>query len=495
MEKPNRFKVVIPSTLRVGEEFEVRVKAVGPVRDAPWGSFPESQTDPLMGRYNRSPRGIHLKDDVPLGWTGVVEVDGTCGLVGPDHLFLGGSDVGNWSPATGEWLSKLPRPVGRFGGFKFAEPGYGRVVVRDPETGALGVSNPAEVVEGEPEYRLYWGDLHCQTFFSDGLRCPEELYVFARDEGMLDVFGLADHDFGLTPAQWRYFVEVTNAFYRPGEFVTIVGYEWTSNRYGHRNLHFPGDWGPLLRCTDEDGHTLEGIREWARRHGALLIPHHSANAVMGCDWDYGWDPETERLVEIYSIWGNSERPAREGNPRPIRVTGGERGGQHVLDALDLGYRFGFVGGGDTHDGRPGDELHTLQREPEAYKDLWRQGIMGVWARSLTRRGIWEALWARRVYATTNVRLLLWTTVCGAPMGSEIRWSGPRRGTVRAAGEVPISRVEVVRNRKTIAEVRPEEEIISWTWEDAFEGPAYYYVRITQGDGEMAWSSPVWVTSG
>ena len=490
MQEPLRFKVVVPSVLKVGEEFCVRVKAVGQVRDAPWVAYGEFGADPMAGRYNLSPRGIRMKDDVPLGWTGVVEVEGNCGLRGPDHLSLGRSG-GNWS-SSGEWLRKLPRPLGKFCGFKFTEPGVGRLVLREPRTGAVGVSNPAEVVEYEPTYRLYWGDLHCQTFFSDGLGCPEELYRFAEEEGMLDIFGLADHDYGLTDAQWRYFVEVTNSSYWPGEFVTIVGYEWTSRKYGHRNVHFPGEWGPLLRCTDEEGSTLERIRDLARTHGAILIPHHSANATMGCDWDYGWDPETEKLVEIYSIWGNSERPASEGNPSPIRVSGGEREGRHVLDALDRGYRFGFVGGGDTHDGRPGDELHTLQEEPKDYRLLWRQGTMGVWARSLTREGIWEALTSRRVYATTNTRLLLWTTVCGAPMGSEVECPGPRRVEVKALGEAPISRIEVVRNRRVVAEVGPGREEVSWSWEDAFSGPAYYYVRITQEDGGMAWSSPVWV---
>jgi len=488
--QPKTFRVIIPSTLRVGEEFRIKVKAVGGVRDAPWGAYPEGSDDPMLGRYNLSPRGLRMKDDVPLGWRGVLEVEGTCGLVGPDHVHLG-SESGNFNPATGEWLAKLPRPVGAFEGFKFTEPGCGRVTLRNPGTGAVGVSNPAEVVEEGPEFRLYWGDLHCQTFFSDGLRCPEELYEFAKEEGMLDIFGLADHDYGLSQLQWRYFVEVTNSFYRPGEFVTIVGYEWTSDRYGHRNLHFPGDWGQLLKCTEKEGHTLERIREHARRNGALLVPHHTANFKMGCSWDQGWDPECERLVEIYSVWGNSERPSSEGNTRPIRVSGGEREGQHVLDALDRGYRFGFIGGGDTHDGRPGDELHTLQ-EREDYKLLWRQGIMGVWARELTREGVWEALWARRVYASSNCRILLWVTVCDAPMGSELRCSGPRRMAVRALGEGPISLLEVVRNRRTIAELRPHQETVSWSVEDTFAGPAYYYVRVTQEDGEMAWSSPVWV---
>src|SRR5205085_10976384 len=35
--------------------------------------------------------------------------------------------------------------------------------------------------------------------------------------------------------------------------------------------------------------------------------------------------------------------------------------------------------------------------------------------------------------------------------------------------------------------------VSFTWADnAFNGAAYYYVRVTQTDGQQAWGSPIWV---
>lgn len=44
------------------------------------------------------------------------------------------------------------------------------------------------MVEENPHHRIFGGDIHSQTFFSDGLRCPEELYTFARDEAFVDFF-------------------------------------------------------------------------------------------------------------------------------------------------------------------------------------------------------------------------------------------------------------------------------------------------------------------
>lgn len=214
---------------------------------------------------------------------------------------------------------------------------------------------------------------------------------------------------------------------------------------------------------------------------------------MGVNWELGHDPESERLVEIYSVWGNSERPAGEGNPRPIRTLKGEKDGQHVVDALRRGYRFGIIGGGDIQDGRPGDELHTLQKKPEHYALSWRQGIVGVWAPKLTRQAVFEALWNRRVFATTNVRVFLDFRVCGHPMGAQVRHIGPRPIAIRAASEVAIATIEIVKNGRDAMRIAPNQCDVVWNQMDAeTDAPAWYYARLTRADGEMAWSSPVWV---
>jgi hypothetical protein len=288
-------------------------------------------------------------------------------------------------------------------------------------------------------------------------------------------------------------VAVTNSFNQPRHFVTFVGFEWTHHVFGHRNIYYPGDFGPLLRCTDPRDGQLDRIYQVAHENGALVIPHHSANVTMGVDWSRGHDSECERLCEIYSIWGNSERGIDAGNPRPIRTLGGEKPGQHVVDALKRGYRFGFIAGGDIHDGRPGDELHWLQEQPEQYRLLWRQGIMGVWTTALTRQAVFEALWNRRVFASTNVRVYLDFSVCGAPMGSQVTTGVPRPIRVRAVSEKPIATVEIIRNGADWRVMKFNQQDVDCAVVDSdTTTPAWYYARVTRADGEMAWSSPVWV---
>ncbi len=474
--------VVAPSTLVVDEPFDVRLK----VLTTPYyvGAACYNPLPSVVGRYNTSPRGIRFMDNVPPHLSGRLLVDGGDGYLGPESVDL---DTGQGVYARDQ------RPIHRLSGITFATPGTKSIVVTDPQRGLSGVSNPIEVTAEPPTERLFWGDLHCPTFMSDGLRCPEELYAFARDEAFLDIFSLADHSESLTDRQWEYFTAVTNDFNDPGRFVTLVSLEWTSRRWGHRNVHYPGERGPCLRCDDPIYGELPNLYAAAREHGALVIPHHSANREMGVDWSLGHDPRVERLVEIHSVWGNSERPASAGNPLPIQNQGGEVEGQHVVDALRMGRRLGFVGGGDTHDGRPGDELHNRQDEPANYHLCRQQGLMGVWAPNLTRQAIFEALWKRRVYATTRVRVLLRFCAAGTPMGGETEVDGPFPVTVEAKSSTPIARVEIVQDGEDVASITPGTQAVHWREQlKVQDDESWVYARVTREDGEMAWSSPVWV---
>jgi hypothetical protein len=478
--EPVGLMIVAPSTVAVGEEFALGIKALCEPWFVPVQCF-EQRLPALVSRYNHSPRGIRYMDNAAERWDGVLEVEGPSG---PPRIPL--SDLHGTFPGD-------ERAIGRVEGFSFSEAGVHTVRLMDGSRGLMGESNPVVVSEKPPAERLWWGDLHSQTFFSDGLRCPEELYHFARHEAFLDIFAMADHSESLTDRQWEYFCAVTNDSNAPDEFATLIGFEWTNHWPGHRNCYYPGETGPIVRRGERTVEDLQVLYEVAREHNALLIPHHTANVRMGVEWEAGHDPEHERLVEIHSVWGNSERPEADGNPFPIRTLEGEQRGRHVIDALNAGYRLGFVGGGDIHDGRPGDELAGLQVTPEAYRHLRRQGIMGVWAPELSREAVFDALWERNCFATTNVRMPIRFSVCGARQGMAVRCEDERPIHLWAASEVPIARVTIVRGGEDWKTLETDEHVVDRRVEDVASGAAeHYYARIERADGWLGWSSPVWV---
>jgi hypothetical protein len=88
------------------------------------------------------------------------------------------------------------------------------------------------------------------------------------------------------------------------------------------------------------------------------------------------------------------------------------------------------------------------------------------------------------------------------MGDEFETDRPPSFEITAIGTAPIARVVVVRGvgkevPTYVYQAMPNEPNVSLRWTDerpAAGQTAYYYVRIEQADGKLAWASPRWVTS-
>jgi hypothetical protein len=186
--------------------------------------------------------------------------------------------------------------------------------------------------------------------------------------------------------------------------------------------------------------------------------------------------------EIVSCHGCYEHPGHSLGHR------GELEGQFVRENLDRGLRFGFVGASDGH-----GLLwhHGISRK----RDPFRTGLAAILAPRLTRRAVFDALRRRRCYATSGAKIGLSVSVDGAPMGSELRGARPRVLEARFRGTSRVDRIEVVTTggRSLDFEPRAGRGVVRLNVAlDPGAEWAYFYVRISQDDGEMAWSSPVWI---
>lgn len=481
--KPVGIHCVVPSTVAVGEPFTIKVKVLGPVRKIECSGSAYDRKPALHGPFNLNvSRKIQYHDNCLPEWSGQLSVDAGSTLSGPKDLVFDGEDQGVFPGDT--------RPIKVFSGFSFKSPGFHFVRLVDENSGIEGISNPIYVTEKEPEYRIFWGDPHWQTFFSDGIRCPEELYAFARDEAFLDFGAISDHMEAVTDWQWDYFKAVTNDFNETGKFVTLIGQEWTNHNPqngapGHRNIYYRGEDGPALRSNDPDCDTLEKL--WQNLDSLpdqdiLAIPHHSANVMMGVPWEQGWNPKYEKAVEIHSIWGSSEKHQDDGNTMPIEHCDGEIRGRHVVDALKLGYKFGFVGGGDIHDGRPGEPLH--ESRPPGPDRLWPCGYSAVLLPSLSRNSVFDAIKTGQTYATTQSRIFL-----KADFKEE---NGTLCLDLKTASEESIQEVAIVINGEDCQKLQPDDDkriLIRDNVEIPCQSGDFVYVRVTTGKGNLAWSSP------
>ncbi len=451
--------------------------------------------------------------------------------------------------------------IARTDAISFATPGLQYVTLTHRTSGERFVSNPVRVTADDPDEHVYWGDIHFHSKLSDGCGSPADGYRFGRDVMSLDVVACTDHDtmgFFIPPRlqrrrmHGRYFdrlCDVAAAFHEPGEFVTLFGYEWTKqpNVGGHINVYFDGvDDVALFDSMDDASNTYEKLfarlRDFNERGDgrALAIPHHTAEATFPFDFaatDY--DDEVAPLVEVYSQWGSSERPAADGNRHPVAMGQGEAAtpGHYVHDALRLGHRVGMLASSDFHGPMPGHSLlHAEPHLPSLAE--WRDGGVGwgliwrIWnepsypgglvafrAPELTRTAIFEALRSRRVYGTSQPhRILLDFEINGQAVGdngSVVRVNGPREPreiSLEIGGTAPIASAVLVKNTEDWRRVDGTDDpaaplstyTVETTWTDdgGITGVAWddergtdadvYSVRVRQADGGMAWAGPIWV---
>jgi len=338
-------------------------------------------------------------------------------------------------------------------------------------------------VEG---HHLYWGEIHCQSGLCDGTNSPAELYEYARGAAGLDFASVTSHDFELTARDWKEIEQATRLANRPGEFVTFLGYEWSGSpgQGGDNNVYFLDDEGPLLYCAarkcppawdpaegeiDKERSLADVVRELRGRR-FMIVPHCGGRR---CNLDF-YDQTCMPLFEIHSCHRNYEHVAHE--------------------AIERGLRFGFIGGSDDHRGAVGDSYPAArERFFSAYN-----GLVAVYAKELTRESLWEAFFARRVYATNGCRLALDVRLNGVVMGGEVTAAPdtPLELTVWTRLDRLLDRVEVLRGTELAATFvgdGNQVEEFECTFSDvARPGATAYYVRVRQTDGGTAWSSPIWV---
>jgi len=348
------------------------------------------------------------------------------------------------------------------------------------------VSNP--IVTSASDQRIYWSDLHGHSALSDGTGTPEDYFRYARDIAALDIAALTDHDhWGVLPLDenpdlQREIESQVRAFHQPGSFVTLAGYEWTSWIWGHRHVLYFEDADGLYSSIDERYDTPTKLWHVLRGRPAITVSHHSAGGPIATDWSIPPDPELEPVTEVVSVHGVSEAPDSPSviySPQP---------GNFVRDALERGYRFGFVGSGDSHDGHPG--LAHLASAGVG-------GVAAIFANELNRSAVLDAIRRRRVYATSGPRIYLRVALGTHPMGSAVpsaALSGeePVALYVKAIGTDTIRWIDIVRSG---AVSRIEVGDIKAVLLVPFASPKpgdYVYVRVIQEDGDLAWSSPIYL---
>ncbi len=360
---------------------------------------------------------------------------------------------------------------------------------------------------GEATFQRYFGQLHSHTQYSDGAGSLESALAYVKalpDNANVDFVAFTDHsnyfdsknnpnveaalyDTSLVkdsdPSHsWATYKNTVAAFNaaNAGKMVAIAGFEMTwSGGPGHINtFNTPGIVSrnnTTLNNKTKDAGLQAYYKLLSQTEGVDSISQFNhPGTTFGNFIDFGyWDAVVDTRMYMVEV-GNGEGQIGAGGYYPSYE-------QYIM-ALDKGWHVAPTNNQDNHKGKWGNANDA--------RDV-------ILTDDFTEDGIYAALRARRMYATEDKNLDLDYTVNGNMMGSiidvpeklnfEISFNDPDRTD-------SIAKVELVVNSGKVA----------YTWDSAADlakgsvsvelAPeyTYYFVRVTEGDGDLAVTAPVWV---
>ena len=350
-----------------------------------------------------------------------------------------------------------------------------------------GGCEPGEVTqvifteEFDFDWNLYFGQLHAHTDISNGAGSVEEAFQYASQVDGLDFFAVTDHsdsfdnaDMGAIDADgadisadWAAGKQAA-ASVTGEDFVGLFGFEMTwpeDKQLGHISTFNTPGW----QTRDQEAFT--------NVTAALENYYKALTAVPGSVSQFNHPDDIHGDFERFDHYS----PQYDAVVSLLEVAG-EDG---VVDcgyydrALDEGWHVAPTNNQNNHNGQWGDasDARTV-----------------VLAKSLTEEALYAAMKDRRVYATQDSDLAIYYELNGTVMGSILPKSEEAEITVFLSDptDEAIGNVEVVTDGGAVL-VSEYVETPSQVLElPASGGRSYYYLRITQPDGDVAVTAPVWM---
>ncbi len=389
------------------------------------------------------------------------------------------------------YFAKLDKP-GQLAGAQvtkraYVEPFEEAIPVHTNDAADVKAIRAHRIESGGKSYRIFRGDMHRHTDISTDFKYDGslfEVYRYGLDAAAFDYIAPTDHQSGFDQEySWWQNQKYVDLFLLPSSFVPLFAYE-RSLRFpnGHRNVIWAKRGFRTLPIPEDEASGKTGARklyENLRQTGGISMPHTSATD-QGTDWRDN-DPELEPLMEIFQGYRASYE--YEGAPRAAtslnqhaQKSGWQPSG-FWLNALAKGYKLGV----------------------QASSDHWSTHISYacLLVEGTTRENLLDALRKRHAYAATdNIILDFRIQAAGKEyiMGDVLETSAAPQLAVVAAGTNTIKQIDIIRDRQFVYSTRPQAQKTQFTFTDTQKeaGESWYYVRLLQEDGQMAWSSPIWV---
>ena len=373
------------------------------------------------------------------------------------------------------------------------EKGFGAITIQAYATKEGYQSSPVITrrftQRDSADYEIYFGQLHSHSSISDGTGTVEEAFQYASKMENLDFLAVTDHsnsfdgesdgvlsqDGSAVSAEWKQGHESAKAV-TDEDFVGLYGFEMTwSNGLGHINTFNTPGW--QSRTQSDFKNKDRGLQNYYAALATVpdsISQFNHPGTTFGDFSDFAhYSPETDALITLIEV-GNGEGA--------IGSAGYFASYEYYTRALDKGWHLAPTNNQDNHKGLWGDA---------------NTGRSVVLADSLTEAGIYDALRNYRVYATEDNDLHIYYTLDGHIMGSMLEESDVGEDVtiqlqLSDATDSAIGRIEVIVNGGETAATRDMDTSSGTVTLTVPAQYSYYYIRITQPDGDRAVTAPVWV---
>lgn len=349
-------------------------------------------------------------------------------------------------------------------------------------------------------YNYYFGNIHAHSSYSDGnkdsstslLTTPLQNFNYANASQHIDFYGISDHNHlsaGMkSPAYYHQGIIDANTATIDGSFVALYGMEWGVISGGGHVIIYGYDsligWDAndydVFVAKNDYTHLWQKINEKQSAFAYLAHPDPS-------DYDnlFGKPVNLSSDNAIVGLAGRSG-PAFSTNT----TYSNPATSNNITDynnALKQGYHLGVGLDHDTHNSVFGRQT---------------SGRLVVLATSLTRTTILEAFRKMRFYSSDDWNIKVNFTISNQPMGSVVTQIGSP--TINVSLTDPdisetISSIAVYYGipgsgaNPTVLNTATNSSTLSYTHTIANSATYYYYLKITQADGDIIWTSPIWYT--
>ena len=387
------------------------------------------------------------------------------------------------------------------------ESGTYRIKLKNLQTNQDFISPPIKCFN-DTSLSLFWGLFHGESHKFDCSDNIESCLRFFRDEENFQFYSTSCFDSIEETSNdlWKNTNQHISEVNEDERFTAFNGFIWagTPEEEGARLFLYNKDHKSILRRKDLKSNSLKKIYKTSQSKDFISIPIYTMGKISSYNFK-DFNPDFEKVVEIYNAWGSSECTEKEGNLRPIKGKAcTENSEGSIRNALAANCRFGFVAGGL-------DDRGIFSSFYESNQTQYSPGLTAILAKDQTRESIFEALNKRSCYATTGERIILGFNIAEEPMGT-ILSAALKPGLIHnryitgfVVGTAPLKSIEIIRNGTvfyknenleneydfTLDDSEPLDNI-SFEIKDSSDRFSYYYLRVVQKDGHIAWSSPIWI---